>query len=71
MTWHKKSTPQTPILSLVEWWTRGYPHGVTVSVGDKELKLHVFPNNMKWPPTAKQIADAGLTPSEHALARRF
>jgi hypothetical protein len=40
-------------------------------VGDKELKLHVFPNNMKWPPTAKQIADAGLTPSEHALARRF
>lgn len=37
----------------------------------EELKLHVFPNNMKWPPTAKQIADAGLTPSEHALARRF
>ena len=28
-------------------------------------------DNMKWPPTAKQISDAGLTPSEHALARRF
>ena len=44
---------------------------MTRNYGDKELKLHVFPNNMKWPPTAKQIADAGLTPSEHALARRF
>lgn len=54
-----------------KWWTRGYPHGVTVTVDGKELKLHVFPDNMKWPPTSKQISDAGLNPSEYALARRF
>lgn len=44
---------------------------MTRNYGDKELKLPVFPNNMKWPPTAKQIADASLNPSERVLARRF
>lgn len=42
-----------------------------IILDDVKKVIGFVSDNMKWPPTAKQISDAGLTPSEHALARRF